>query len=91
MMTEAHIKVIGRVQGVGFRYFTIRNANDYGLKGYVRNLTDGSVEIRVEGEKEVIEQFNSVIKAGSGFSDVKKLEIAFKPYTAKFTEFSVEY
>jgi acylphosphatase len=47
----------GRVQGVGFRYTTERLSRDYDVKGYVRNLPDGRVELLVEGEWSAISEF----------------------------------
>jgi acylphosphatase len=91
MMTGAHIRVVGRVQGVGFRYFAMRHANDYGLKGYVKNLADGSVEVRVEGEKDVIKHYTKILEEGPGYSLVDYVDFSFEPYTAKFQKFSVEY
>ena len=79
------------VQGVGFRYFAMRQANEYGLKGYVKNRSDGSVELKVEGEKEIIERFKSVLERGSGYSDVDQVEIRYEAYSAKYDKFSVEY
>ena len=55
MKKRAHISFSGTVQGVGFRYITRHAANNYGLTGWVRNCTDGSVEIVVEGEENTIE------------------------------------
>jgi len=53
----ALIRVSGDVQGVGFRIFVKRLAEYMGLKGYVRNLANGSVEIYVEGDRQLIERF----------------------------------
>ncbi|TRO54393.1 acylphosphatase, partial [Candidatus Bathyarchaeota archaeon] len=55
-MIRAHITVEGRVQGVGFRANTNRMANQLGLKGWVRNLRDGKVEIIAEGEPELVDR-----------------------------------
>ena len=52
---RAHIRVEGRVQGVGYRANTRRIANHLGLKGWVRNLRDGRVEILAEGDEEMID------------------------------------
>ena len=54
---QAHIFYSGKVQGVGFRYTVQSLANDLALVGWVRNLSDGRVEIYIEGTKEKIEQF----------------------------------
>ena len=57
MKSSAYIRVSGRVQGVGYRYYALRNADLLGLNGYVKNCVDGSVELQVEGDKEIIKQF----------------------------------
>ena len=51
-----HIFFYGRVQGVGFRYFSVQKARQLGLTGWVENLLDGSVEMEVEGTEELIDQ-----------------------------------
>lgn len=51
-----HIYFYGRVQGVGFRYYAVQKANQLGLTGWVRNLSDGSVEMEVEGQELLIDQ-----------------------------------
>ena len=56
--------ISGRVQGVGFRYFTEAAAAREGLHGWVRNLPDGSVEIVAEGEAEAIERFERFVSHG---------------------------
>ncbi len=54
-VTAKHIVFSGRVQGVGFRFTALNVANRYGLKGYVRNLPDGEVEMLVQGPAEMID------------------------------------
>jgi acylphosphatase len=56
--------ISGRVQGVGFRYFTEAAAACEGLQGWVRNLPDGRVEIDVEGETEAVERFERHVRHG---------------------------
>lgn len=51
-----HTIFYGRVQGVGFRYYAVQKANQLGLTGWVKNLYDGSVEMEVEGQEELIDQ-----------------------------------
>lgn len=51
-----HIFFYGRVQGVGFRYYAVQKANQLGLTGWVKTLYDGSVEMEVEGQEELIDQ-----------------------------------
>lgn len=74
-MKTVRIIVTGRVQGVGFRYFTVRCANDLGLCGWVRNLPDGSVETAIQGPDEKIEEMAGLLKQGPGAANVSGLEI----------------
>ena len=56
-MTQTHVFYSGTVQGIGFRYTVERYASELDLKGWVRNLRDGRVELLVEGSHESIAQF----------------------------------
>ena len=58
------ITVHGRVQGVGFRYFTAHAARRLELSGWVRNCSDGSVEMEVQGPPETLEVFRNEINEG---------------------------
>lgn len=60
-MSEDHLNITikGRVQGVGFRFSTVRIARSLGINGYVKNLSDGSVFIEAEGEKKQLDKFIS--------------------------------
>ena len=74
-MKTIHIIVTGRVQGVGFRYFTVRCANDLGISGWVRNLPDGSVETAIQGQGGKIEEMIGRLREGPGAANVSSLEI----------------
>ncbi len=56
--------ITGRVQGVGFRYFTEREARRLDLDGWVRNTNDGAVEVEVQGEESIIDEFLTRISVG---------------------------
>jgi acylphosphatase len=90
-MVSAFIRVTGRVQGVGYRYFAMRQANLLGISGYVKNKSDGSVELEVEGNKEIIENFRSILEQGPGYGSVDNVEVRYEPYSAKYKKFSVDY
>lgn len=72
---EKHILVFGKVQGVWFRVFTSERAKELELSGWVRNLTNGSVEILVKGHDLKIKEFISKIKKGPEAAHVKSLTI----------------
>lgn len=57
-------RVRGEVQGVGFRWWTKRQADGLGVRGTVRNLADGSVEVVVTGDAETLERFLSLLHEG---------------------------
>lgn len=54
----------GRVQGVGFRWWTRREARELGLRGTVRNARDGAVEVEVEGDPDALDRFESRLREG---------------------------
>jgi acylphosphatase len=66
--------VSGRVQGVGFRYFTLRAAEALGVSGFVRNLADGRVEVVAEAADGVLSQFEEKLREGPSFSSVEALD-----------------
>jgi acylphosphatase len=66
--------IIGRVQGVGFRYFTQEAAVREGVYGWVRNAPDGNVEVEAEGEAEAIERFEQRIRHGPGGARVDRVD-----------------
>lgn len=71
--------VRGRVQGVGYRYFALRTAEELGVAGFARNLPDGSVEVVGEASDSVLGAFESRLRTGPSFasvSDVERLPLA---------------
>ena len=73
-MGGRRFRVAGRVQGVGFRRFVARVANQLGLAGTVRNATDGSVEVTAWGTVADLDLLGSKLRAGSRFSYVTNVE-----------------
>jgi len=69
------VRIYGIVQGVGFRYFTFKKANLLGIKGFVKNLPDGSVFVDCEGDEENLKFFLEYLKEGPSFSRVDKIEL----------------
>ena len=76
---RAHARVTGVVQGIGFRWFTIRLAQQYGLTGWVRNRPDGSVELEAEGERGVVEAFLREVERGPRFGRVSAVSVDWIP------------
>lgn len=74
-MKTVRILLSGIVQGVGFRYFAYRKAKKMGVTGYVRNLSDGRVEVVAEAEDSVLEDFINEIENGPPFAYVSKMEL----------------
>lgn len=70
-----HIIISGRVQGVGFRQYVLREARKLRLNGWVRNLADGRVEVLVSLEQECESHFILALKKGPLFSKVDDLEL----------------
>jgi acylphosphatase len=66
--------VTGRVQGVGYRYFTLHAAEALGVSGYARNLADGRVEVVAEAADDVLAAFEDKLRQGPSFSSVSNLE-----------------
>jgi len=88
---RAEIYITGLVQGVGFRYFVIKNAQQLGLKGYVKNLYDGSVLTVVEGEKSMIDELFKKVKIGPRSASVRNAKIEWGEFKSEFSTFEVEY
>ena len=81
--------VEGRVQGVSFRGFTRRLAQELHLKGWVRNLYDGRVEVLAEGDKAGIESLIERLKAGPPFARVESVSVRWSEYTGEFPDFKI--
>lgn len=88
---RAHLKITGRVQGVGFRNGTRWKARGLGLTGWVKNLADGSVKVVVEGEKEDVEDLISWANRGPRLASVNKVEVDWKEPKNEFDNFSIRY
>ena len=86
-----HARVEGMVQGVGFRYTTVRQARRLGLSGYVRNLADGSVEVVAEGEEDRLRRLAAWLKQGPPGAHVRNLEQRYRPDQGFYRDFRVEY
>jgi acylphosphatase len=82
-----YVRVYGIVQGVGFRRFVQIHAIRLGVKGYAKNLPDGSVEVIAEGHEESLNKLLNKIREGSPLSRVEKVEVRFEEYKGEFSSF----
>jgi len=89
--SKAHIFVSGRVQGVFFRANTKKKANQLGLTGRVRNLSDGRVEIVLEGDKDKIKRMIDWAHNGSRSARVDDVEIGWEEYSNEFSKFEIKH
>jgi acylphosphatase len=78
-MTQKTAKawVSGRVQGVGFRYFTAHQAQKWGLTGYAKNLNDGRVEVLASGDEHSVELLLDWLKTGPPTSTVAEIAVEY--------------
>lgn len=81
--------VYGRVQGVFFRAYVVKYATELKLVGYVRNLSDGSVEVVAEGERSQLEKLIDCLKTGPPAAKVDKVETGWSEYAGNCKAFTI--
>ncbi len=91
MKKRAHVFVSGRVQGVFFRATTRDEARKRGVKGWVKNLSDGRVEAVFEGEREDVEEMIDFCHEGSRPARVEDVEVNWEEYQEEFSGFEIRY
>ncbi|MGD1858568.1 MAG: acylphosphatase [Leptolyngbyaceae cyanobacterium] len=89
-MQRISIHVMGRVQGVGFRYHTQLEASRLGLTGYVRNLPNGSVEIIAEGTRQSLDQLTDWANHGPATAAVTQVEVSYAEANGEFSRFEIK-
>ncbi len=87
MLKRMYVRVYGLVQGVGFRRYVQINAARLGIKGYAKNLPDGTVEVVAEGYEEALNKLLEVVKRGPPLSKVEKVDFRFEDYRGDFESF----
>ncbi len=91
VLKRAHIYVSGRVQGVFYRSNARRRALELGLRGWVRNLKDGRVEIVAEGDEEPLERLIEWCRRGPPMARVEDVEVRWEAPTGEYEDFEVRY
>ena len=84
-----HIFVSGRVQGVGYRRYAQKTAENLALPGWTRNLLDGRVEIFVTGEEKTLDQYCDQLRKGPSFSQVHEVIVKVVQETLKVEKFEI--
>jgi len=89
MKKAAKFTIQGTVQGVFFRQFCKDKATSLELRGYVRNLESGEVEVLVEGDKEKIEEMYKILKQGPPHAQIRDIKIEEKKWSGEFKDFGI--
>lgn len=82
--------ISGLVQGVGYRFFAQRSSAKHQVRGYVRNLADGRVEVLVEGSEKAVEAFKLDLAAGPAYSSVGQIEELVVEPSNLYSTFRIE-
>ena len=91
MIVARKLIVSGRVQRVGFRWFTLEAAQREGITGWVRNTDDRHVEILAEGEAEAMERFERAIRRGPMAARVDDVDVEAVAPSGRFPGFTVQH
>lgn len=81
----------GLVQGVNFRYFVLRRAEELGVAGYARNLRDGSVEVVAEGDKERLQELLGQLEIGPRSARVKRVDVEWTEFSGSYRDFGIRF
>ena len=90
-LVTAGIMVSGRVQGVGYRFFTESAALRLGIKGWSKNLPDGRVQLEVEGRRDAVERFIEELKVGPRMAQVSSVVVDWRPHQGRYDNFYISF
>lgn len=90
MKLARKFSISGRVQGVGFRFFAERVANQLGIRGYVRNCWNGTVEVYAIGDAKSLEEFKRHLAEGPPSARVSGIEETEEPVRKEYSTFRIE-
>lgn len=85
----ARVFVTGRVQGVGFRYATCRQARQQGVRGWVRNRLDGRVEALLQGDTPAVDRVIAWCHRGPLGASIESVEVSWEEPIEESTEFEI--
>jgi acylphosphatase len=86
---QLFLKIFGQVQGVGFRYFLLKQAKVFSLYGWAKNMDDGTVECLVEGEEKILNKFKEIAEKGPTSAKVEKVEEKWGEASDEFLDFEI--
>jgi len=89
MIRSLQCLINGKVQGVMFRAWVFDHANNLGLKGWVRNVREGQVEVLLQGDEDKIEDMKKRLYQGSPLSKVEGVDCKWLDYDKEHTEFQI--
>lgn len=84
-----HYRIRGRVQGVGYRWFARRTALRLGVRGFVRNLPDGDVEVHAEAAADILREFRDELERGPVSSHVREIVETATTETDRYSSFEI--
>jgi acylphosphatase len=90
-LARAHVFISGRVQGVNFRWYTQRKAQELGVTGWVRNLWDGRVEALFEGEEKLVQRAVDWCHVGPPSAQVDRVEVNYEQPSGEFSRFRITW
>jgi acylphosphatase len=90
-MIEMYAVVTGKVQGVRYRTYVQESATSLGLVGYVKNLSDGTVEVVAQGMPDTLKDFVEYLNEGSLLSKVEGVSVDWRSVRKTYLEFSMLY
>jgi acylphosphatase len=90
-MKRIHLIISGLVQGVGYRTWVIEQANRLGISGWVKNLSDGSVEVSAESGENALKQFITICRKGPLAARVDRTDVQWEQITGGYDGFEVIY
>jgi acylphosphatase len=90
-MVHYEIKITGRVQGVGFRQFVKDKARQFNVNGWVKNMRDGSVFVKAEGDEKDMEPFLDHLKRGPSMGRVDNFKKDKFDTTSGFSDFGIKF
>ncbi len=86
-----HLEIYGHVQGVAFRIHTVREARALDLTGWVRNRTDGSVELIGEGEHDALAKLEAWCHSGPTVAAVDEVKTQWMEFIGNLSDFTIRY